>query len=239
MSDLSISAIRTALKKNRGALAAWFLALILTGALAFGGLFSKIDRDLYDLLLLIKVRYFPLALNAQIIHADLNDSSEARLGSELDTRRAFADFLTVLGSYNSRVAFDFIFRGPAAADGAFAEAARAANLCIMAAAPVEEAYANFAYDTLGPEERDLLAANVWRIKEYGKNTIPRARTFILSDYTISSSATQLAHIGVLPDNDGVFRRTPLFYRWEDGLVPAISLAVAVKELGIDPADIEF
>jgi adenylate cyclase len=109
----------------------------------------------------------------------------------------------------------------------------------MAVVPVEEEYANFAYDTLKPEERALLKANVWHIREYGKNTIPRARTFILSDYTISSSASQLAHIGVLPDGDGVFRRTPLFYRWEDGFIPAISLAVAVRELGIEPGDIEF
>jgi adenylate cyclase len=239
MSEPSISAIRANFGKNRAALAAWFPALILTGLLAFGGLFPKIDRDLYDLLLRIKVRHFPVALNAQIIHADLNDSSEARLGSDLDTRKAFADFLTVLGSYNARVAFDFIFRTPAAGDTAFAEAARAASLCIMAVVPVEEKYANFAYDALGPEEKALLRANVWRIKEYGKNTIPRARTFILSDYTISSSATQLAHIGVLPDGDGVFRRTPLFYRWEDGLIPAISLAVAVRELGIEPGNIEF
>jgi adenylate cyclase len=225
--------------KNHAVLAAWFLALILTGILALGGLFPKIDRDLYDLLLLIKVYYFPLALNAQIVHADLNDSSEVHLGSDLDTRKAFADFLTVLGLYNARVAFDFIFRSPAAGDYAFAEAARAAKLCIMAVVPVEEEYANFAYDTLKPEERALLRTNIWHIKEYGKNTIPRARTFILSNYTVSSSASQLAHIGVLPDIDGVFRRTPLFYRWEDGLIPAISLAVAVRELGIRPEDIEF
>jgi adenylate cyclase len=239
MSKLSISTIRGEAKKNRGALAAWLLALILTGLLAFGGLFLRIDRDLYDLLLLIKARYFPLALNAQIIHADLNDSSEARLGSDLDTRKAFADFLTVLGSYNARVAFDFIFRSPSAGDYAFAEAARAAKLCIMAVVPVEEEYANFAYDTLTPEEKALLKANVWHIREYGESAMPRAKTFILSDYAISSAATQLAHIGALPDDDGVFRRTPLFYRWEDGLVPAISLAVAARELGIEPADIEF
>ncbi|MDR2785794.1 MAG: adenylate/guanylate cyclase domain-containing protein [Treponema sp.] len=239
MSELSISAIRTKLKKNREALAAWFPALILTGILSFGGFFLRTDRDLYDLLLLIKTRCFPLALNAQIIHADLNDSSEARLGPDLDTRKAFADFLAVLGSYNSRVAFDFVFRAPAAGDSAFAEAARAANLCIMAIVPVEEEYANFAFDALGPGEKALLKANTWHIKEYGKNTIPRAKTFILSNHTISSSATQLAHIGVLPDGDGVFRRTPLFYRWEDGLVPAISLAVAVRELGIKPENIEF
>ncbi|MDR0399341.1 MAG: CHASE2 domain-containing protein [Treponema sp.] len=237
MLKLSISAIRGKWGKNRAPLAAWALALVLT--LAFGGLFPKIDRDLYDLLLLVKVRYFPLALNAQIIHADLNDSSEARLGSDLDTRKAFADFLSVLASYNARVAFDFVFPSPASADAAFAEAARAASLCIMALVPVEEKYANFAYDTLEPREKALLRDNLWRIKERGKNSIPRAKSFILSDYPVSSSAAQLAHIGVFPDKDGVYRRTPLFYRWEDGLIPAISLAVAVRELGIDPGDIEF
>jgi adenylate cyclase len=243
MSKLSISAIKPGpgnkLEKKRALLSAWFAALAVTGLLAFGGLFLKLDRDLYDALLRIKIRYFPEALNDQIIHADLNDSSEARLGSSLDTRRAFADFLAVLGSYNARVALDFIFRIPAAEDAVFAQAARETNVCIMAIVPVEEEYANFAYDTLKPEEKALLRANVWRIKEHGENSIPRARTFILSDYAISSSATQLAHIGVLPDKDGVYRRTPLFYRWEDGLIPAISLAVAVRELGINPADIEF
>jgi adenylate cyclase len=237
MSKLSISAIRGKWEKNRTSLTAWFLALIL--ALAFGGFCRKIDRNLYDLLLLVKVRYFPLTLNAQIVHADLNDSSEARLGSDLDTRKAFADFLSVLSSYNSRVAFDFIFRSPAAWDAALVEAAQEANLCIMALVPVEEKYANFAYDALEPEEKALLRDNLWHIKERGENSIPRAKTFILSDYPISSSATQLAHIGVFPDDDGVYRRTPLFYRWEDGLIPAISLAVAVRELGIDPGDIEF
>jgi adenylate cyclase len=235
----SISAIKKKVEKKQAPLFAWALALILTGLLGLTGAFLKIDRDLYDALLSIKVRYFPEALNAQIIHADLNDSAEARLGPGLDTRKAFADFLSVLASYNALVAFDFIFRTPAAEDAAFAEAARRAKLCIMAVVPVEEEYANFAYDTLKPEEKALLRANIWRIKEHGENSIPRARTFILSDYAISSSAAQLAHIGVLPDDDGVFRRTPLFYRWEDGLIPSISLAVAVWEMGIDPADIEF
>jgi adenylate cyclase len=204
-----------------------------------GGVFRGLDRSLYDALLSLKARRFPLSLNAQIVHADLNDSSEFNLGSDLESRKAFADFLSVLGSCNARVTFDIIFRSPASMDGEFAAAARRAGLCIMAAAPVEEAYANFAYDSLGDKERALLDANVWHIKELGKNTIPRAKTFILSEYEIASAATALAHIGVIPDSDGVYRRTPLFYRWGDGLIPAISLAVAVWELGIDPDEIEF
>ncbi|AEF81022.1 adenylate/guanylate cyclase domain-containing protein [Leadbettera azotonutricia] len=232
MSEPSPSAVK-------GPLCAALAALVLSAVLGALGLFATIDRGIYDLLLSAKIRYFPLALNSQIIHADLSDSSEVRLGESLGSRGAFADFLNVLGSYNARVAFDFIFRTPAAEDAAFAEAARSASLCIMAIAPVEMEYANFAYDSLTSEEKALLSSNVWHIREHGKNNIPRARTFILSDYPISSAAAELAHIGVLPDSDGVYRRTPLFYRWEDGLIPAISLAVAVRELGIDPSAIEF
>jgi len=52
-------------------------------------------------------------------------------------------------------------------------------------------------------------------------------------------ATQLAHISIEPDKDGIYRRTPLFYAWEDGYIPVISLATACNELGIDGNDIEI
>jgi adenylate cyclase len=243
MSKPSTSATKTRASKAGGSHAApgavWACALVMGFLLLAGGVFRKLDLSLYDTLLALRVRHFPLALNAQIIHADLNDSSEFSLGGDLESRKAFADFLSVLASCNARVTFDFIFRSPALMDREFAEAARQAGLCIMAAAPVEEEYANFAYDSLSPEEKALLNANVWHIKEMGENTIPRAKTFILSEYEISSAATALAHIGVIPDHDGIYRRTPLFYRWGDGLVPAISLAVAVWEMGINPEEIEF
>jgi len=56
---------------------------------------------------------------------------------------------------------------------------------------------------------------------------------------LGERATQLAHISIDPDPDGIYRRTPLFYRWEDGLVPAISLAAALRELGVDGDEIEI
>jgi adenylate cyclase len=225
------------IKKHYPLLLGGGLCLLMLLALAPSGCFSAIDRGLYDLLLRVKISRFPRPLNPRIIHIDLNDSAEAALGEELDTRRPFADLLRTLNSVDAKTAFDFVFPSRASADGEFARAAGGEG--IFALVPVEEKYANFAYDHLEDRERELLSRRLWRIKEYGEGDIPRARSFVMSNYELSASAGGLAHIGVITDTDGVYRRTPLFYRWEDGLIPALSLALAVKELGVNPEDIEF
>ncbi|MDR0668653.1 MAG: adenylate/guanylate cyclase domain-containing protein [Treponema sp.] len=213
------------------------LSLIILFFFFASGLCAGIDRALYDLLLTYKIRLFPRPLNPRIIHVDLNDSAEAALGEALDTRRPFVDLLSVLNSLNAKIAFDFVFPSRSSADGDFAAAARKGS--IFALVPVEEKYGNFAYDRLGSRERELLSRHVWHIKEYGNGTIPRARTFFMSNYDISSAASQLGHIAVSNDSDGVYRRTPLLYRWEDGVIPAVSLAMVVQELNINPDNIEF
>jgi adenylate cyclase len=212
------------------------ICLLLFLALSPTGCFRAFDRGLYDLFLRAKIRCFPRPLNPRIIHVDLNDSAEAALGEELGTRRPFADLLSVLNSLGAKTAFDFVFPSQAAGDGEFA---RAAGEGVFAAVPVEEQYANFAYDRLGDGERRLLSGRVWHIKEHGEGDIPRARSFVMSNHEISSAAGGLGHIGVTIDSDGVYRRTPLLYRWDDGVIPALSLALAVRELGVKPADIEF
>jgi adenylate cyclase len=207
-------------------------------ALAPSGCFRAADRGLYDLLLAVTIRRFPRPLNPRIIHVDLNDSAEAALGEALDTRRPFADLLATLNSVHAKTAFDFVFPARSSGDGEFARAAGEGG-GIFALVPVEERYANFAFDHLGGRERELLSRHLWHIREYGEGTIPRARSFVMSTYELSASAGGLGHIGVTADADGVYRRTPLFYRWEDGVIPAISLALAVQELGVRPEDIEF
>jgi adenylate cyclase len=227
------------IRKNYPPLIAGAFTLIFLFFLSSSGLFESLDRGLYDLFLTCKIRWFPQPLNPRIIHVDLNDSAEMALGETLDTRQPFADLLRVLNSVNAKTAFDFVFPSRASADGEFAKAAREGGMGVFALVPVEEKYANFAYDRLSGRERELLSRHVWHIREYGEGSVPRARTFVMSNYAISSAADQLGHIAVASDPDGVYRRTPLLYRWEDGVIPAISLAMAVRELGIKVEDIEF
>jgi adenylate cyclase len=212
--------------------------LLLT-ALYAAGLFTFLDRALYDHLLTSRVTGNPRPLNPQIIRVDLNDRAEHNLGERLDSREAFAALLSVLGDFDAQVAFDFIFRASTPYDGAFAAVSRRVEVLIQSVVPVEAEYENFSFGNLSAEELTILRKSLWHIKERGNARIPVARTFIMSNPEIAGAASQLAHIGIRADVDGVYRRTPLFFRWEDGLIPSLSLAIAVMELGVDPEEIEL
>ncbi|MDR1507268.1 MAG: adenylate/guanylate cyclase domain-containing protein [Treponema sp.] len=225
--------------KNHGQLYAFAASLVVVFLLALTGLFSHIDSGVYDIVLRLKVKIHPVPLNPRIIRVDLNDSSEYELGDALNSREAFGDLLTVLGDCGAKPVFDIIFRQTSQNDAFVAETASISGNTVLAVIPVPEVLANFAHDDLSSTERELLTKHLWHIKEYGINSIPSARTFIMSNPEIASAADRFGHIGVEADSDGVYRGTPLFYRWEDGVIPSLALAAVVAELGIDPSKIEF
>jgi len=207
-------------------------------ALLWSGFFSYLDTAVYDFFLGLKVNHSPRALNPQIIPIDLNDKSEMVLGERLDDRAAFGDLFSIIGYSNAQVALDFIYRGERANDRYMLEAASKLKALFIAVIPVPEGRENVSYRGLSPEESALLREHIWRPKEFGAGNVPRAGTFLMPFLEFGQMATQLAHISIDPDPDGIYRRTPLFYAWEDGLVPAISLASALWELGVDGNDIE-
>ncbi|MDR2313093.1 MAG: adenylate/guanylate cyclase domain-containing protein [Spirochaetaceae bacterium] len=206
--------------------------------LGFSGIFSRLDRGLYDRALRFNIAVRPVPLNPRIIRVDLNDSSERELEEAINSRAAFADLVSVLADCGTDAAFDFVFRGKSPHDKAIAAASQWMNHFVLAAVPVPKENGSLAYTNMSEDETRLLQKQLWHIKEDGKGTIPEAAGFILPSREITEAAI-LGHIGVEHDDDGLYRRTPLFYRWKDGLVPAFALAMAAAELGIDPADIEF
>jgi adenylate cyclase len=227
--------------------------LMLIAVLSPTGFFPLIDRGIYDRFLVIKANRYPTPPSPRIVPVDLDDTSVYELEEAIDSRRAFADLLRVLDDCASAVALDFVFRNPLdgkenspdspspAADGD-AELVRAAAKTrglVLAVIPVPEKLANFSHGNLDEASRTLLRKNLWHIREMGKSAVPEARSFIMSFPALSETAAQLGHIGVQQDSDGVFRKIPLFYRWEDGFIPSLALATAVLELGVDPSSIEF
>jgi adenylate cyclase len=226
-------------KKRPVPLPSLALSCIAFGILLLSGFYHSIDINLYDICLRLKIQFDPLPLNSRIIRIDLNDSSEKELEEAVNSRLAFADLVDFLNLCGSQAAFDIIFRNTGPHDKAIADAALGMETLILSAAPVPEAYSHFSHENLSPGEQGILAQSVWHIKEHGKGTIPRAGTFIMSNPAVSASAAHIVHIGVEADKDGVYRRTPLFYRWGDGVIPALSLSMAAAALRIDPAQIEF
>ena len=224
------------LPSSLGCLCITFLILL---TLWVGGFFPYFDTALYDFFLGQRIKHNPKALNPQIIPVDLNDKSEMNLGERLGDRSAFGDIFAVLAYSRAQVALDFIYRGERDKDAEMLEAAARLPALFIAVIPVPEGRENVSYSELSPEERALLQRYIWRPKEFGTGNIPRAGTFLMPFLDFGELATQLAHISIDPDSDGIFRRTPLFYAWEDGFIPAISLASALWKLGIDGNDIEI
>ncbi|MDR0758643.1 MAG: adenylate/guanylate cyclase domain-containing protein [Treponema sp.] len=233
------------LSDTKTVLAVVFLTLLVSLALSLTPLFPFFDRFLYDSFLKIKVSRYPELLNPRIVPVDLNDSSENELRESINSRAAFADLLRVLGDYASSAVLDFVFKnplgenGPSPAELDLIQAAAGMKSLVLAVIPIPEKLANYSYNDLDQQSREILKRNLWHIREMGANSIPTARSFILSFPAFSEKASQLGHIGVEHDKDGVYRKTPLFYRWEDGLIPSLALAAAVRELRVDPRSIEF
>jgi adenylate cyclase len=232
---LKLSALIT--KRLPSILCCLGLAFLFLFALSWGGFFPYFDTALYDFLLGQKIKSSPRALNPQIIPIDLNDKTEKILGGRLNDRSAFADLFSVISYSRAQVALDFIYRGEREQDKYLLEAAAALKALFIAVIPVPEG--RDAYLELTPDEKELLRSHLWRPKEFGAGNIPRAGTFVMPFLELGRQASQLTHIGIDPDTDGIFRRTPLFYAWEDGLIPAISIAAALQELGVDGNDIEI
>jgi len=214
------------------------ITFVLLLALWGGGFLSYVDTVLYDSFLAQKIKYNSRALNPQIVPVDLNDKSEMNLGKRLDDRSAFGDLFSVLADSRGQVVMDFIYRGERTQDASMLEAAAKIPKLVTAVIAVPESK-EIIFPEMSPEQKTLLRKNLWRPKVFGKGTIPRAGTFIMPFPELGEMANQLAHITIEPDSDGIYRRTPLFYAWEDGFIPAISLASALLELGVDGNDIEI
>ena len=226
------------IKKLPASLACLGLTFLLLLGLWGSGFLSYSDTALYDFLLGLKARYNPRPLNPQIIPVDLNDRSEMNLGARLNDRSAFGDIFSVMAHSGAQAALDFIFQGERDKDQAMLNAAARLKGIFVGLVAVPEGRENISYRELTGEEKNLLRKHLWKPKQYGEGSVPRAGTFIMPFMGLGEYATQLAHLSVEPDSDGIYRRTPLFYAWEDGLVPAISLAAALWELGINGNDIE-
>jgi adenylate cyclase len=208
-------------------------------ALARSGLAEKGDTALFDVLMNLRVRFGMARTNRQIIPIDLNDRTAALLKNELDTRRAFADALYVLYETNTRPVFDFLFFESRAGDAEFALNIREHGEVILAVIAVAET-GNTLHRDLTEEEIEVLRKNLWRVSGAEDYAIPRARTFFMPAPELASAAARLAHVNMQPDADGIYRRVPLLYAWNDeGYIPSLPLAAAAAHLGIDLSRIHF
>jgi len=225
-----------------------FFAAVLSVSAAVVFLLSAVgvtrswDTSVYDYCIKKRVNDNAVGKSPLIAAIDLNDSSIGILGNSIDTREAFADIINVLNDSNASAFLDFLFRHEKSHDDDFVSAIEwAGNTVIAALAVNNEIFSqpNAPYNELTDEERLVFERHVWRINVIKEGKIPEARSFLLPLPSITEAAAQIALINVEPDNDGIFRRVPLLYKWEDGFLPALSLAAGALYWGIPPETIKL
>ncbi|HPS57267.1 MAG TPA: adenylate/guanylate cyclase domain-containing protein [Spirochaetota bacterium] len=214
-----------------------FIAVIIFSVL---GAWEGIDRNFSDFLMRIRIENYPLPMSPRIIPVDLNDSAERNLGDRVDNRQAFVDLFTVLGEGQLSGGMDFLFKGKKvdSIDKAMAAAEHKMNSLVLAVVPIPADLTKFSGKDLSPEEKQVLRSNLWHPGINEPGTIPVAVTFLMPSYELAAGASYLGHITVTQDSDGLYRRVPMLYRWEDGYIPSLPLALAAAELKIDTHQVE-
>jgi adenylate cyclase len=240
MSKSSDSIIKAARPGTWGSLlpAALFLAIVLLSAF---GAWRRPDRWISDRLVKARIVNAPLRQSARIFSVDLNDSAERNLGARLDNRQAFADLFKLMADGQLEGGMDFLFQKDKdpGIDRLMAEqAAKIAGL-VLAVVPVPAELSQFTGRKNDAAEREIIRKRLWHPRVDGPGDIPLASTFILPITGLARNAASLGHIAILPDDDGLYRRIPLFYRWEDGYLPAYALALAARQLNVDTGKVEI
>ena len=181
----------------------------------------------------------PAPLSPRVFPVDLNDSAERNLGSAVDSRAAFVELIRMLGEGKLVGGLDFLFAGgkDSASDEAMVNAAADMDALVLAVVPVDPGVTRFSGAKLGAAETAALRAALWHPRVLNAGRIPVAETFLMPFPALAQASQHLAHIGIRPDPDGLYRKTPLFFRWEDGYVPSLPLALAAVALKIDPSEV--
>lgn len=220
-----------------------FLFVVLIGILSFTAVFDKADTFFYDLLLKVKCAVSPQEQTSKIVPVVITDNTELLIPEKLSNREVFTDFLNIVKNMQTQGAklsesFDFMFASAKNAedDKVFSQAAGNTN-GVFVVAPITVAQNNFSGVLMTETEESSLSKNLWFPQVLNAGKIPTAARFLLPIEQLASDASHLAHVGVTSDADGVFRRIPLFYAWNGGYVPTLSLAVFADFYSIDTSQI--
>jgi len=208
--------------------------------IGFAGFFQRIDTAVYDRVLTHKVKHAPLTLNPTIMPVDLNDRAERNLGELIDTREAFADLFQFLeeGELLARLVagLDFIFPRfmDPEMDRRMASSAASMERLVLSAHPLTKE-SNYSGEPLDEEDLRILRRHLWDPEIRNPGTIPEAVFFTVSNRNMNENVSPpgMGHVYMKADSDGVFRKTPLFVRWENRYMPSLPLAIAAVSFGID------
>ncbi len=177
-----------------------------------------------------------------LIHVVVTDDTRAALGLTSWDRRVFGQVLELLGESGARtIACDVFFRDASTArnDAPLLAAVRASPSVVLPVLVYLEERPDAGDDPAAAAPRNPSAPRLLihpTVKRDGRP--PEGEDTVFPFPELSAVAAAFGHIGAPPEPDGVNRRVPMLYRFQDGYVPSLSLAAAMQYFGVTEAGIE-
>jgi adenylate cyclase len=207
-------------------------------------LLDQLELKTYDM----RLRALPKTPPQHVTIAAIDEKSLARLGRWPWSRATFAELVQRLDELGAKViAFDVFFseRESARADAQFARAVAASGKVVLGTVFLlnREEARHLGAARLEAAMRSIAPQAIANVRAAGdaRPEFPMEEPYgVLANIAeLQASAAHTGHINVLPDIDGVIRRTPLVLRHDGRYFPAFDVQVARAFLGGPPLSIEL
>jgi len=210
----------------------------------FPGVFDTLDLRVRDYA--FQARYQLLGggkVYHQLVHVDINDSTKREIEPHEWDHSADAKVVNVLTELNvGAIAYDIVFSEPTEAeeDQDLIDAVSGSKRVyfpVVMRRKGDNRGRSVSPQTASDEE-EFMKDQVWKPKVSWEGNPLSAPGIILPFRELRGHEKGIGHINASPDRDGVHRRLPLLYRYNDGYVPSLTFRMVCDYVQVAASDIE-
>jgi len=177
--------------------------------------------------------------DSTIVHVDISDQSFEKLENTYLNRFQYARVVRNLAEMKTHLQmWDFVFPGKTykGEDSTFIAAVRdGRNVYFGLAFDVSTQYRTAPRMLLSKRTDQYLASSKWTIKVEGDAAdIPAVRQARITFPDLAEASRGVGFLNMDSDRDGVYRRVPMLFRYEDGYFPSFVFRAACDYLGVTP-----
>ena len=224
------------MSRSSGSILRLVMALVIGGGVALVYLFVPDVTawvDSFELDGLIETRLRPPAVDPRLVLLEIDDDSLGELGGWPFPRSVYARMVRALTKAGAKcVAFDVLFtdRSDPSEDDAFVKAVTGFNVVLPLDAESEN---------LQPEQlEEILASSTIMASSHSEGRFEDLSVFSPPFPDLAAAASGLGHVILVSDQDKTYRRIPLLLEGPDGLIPSLSLRLAMTAFDVTPDQVE-
>jgi len=225
------------MKRSSGSV--WRVLTSLAIGIAVALVYLRVDTvafqaDSLALDSLTATRLSPGTVDPRLVLLEIDDDSLADLGGWPLPRSVYARIVSALEAAGAKcIAFDILFTERSENpqdDAAFVDAVSRFNVVL----PIEADSVNVEMD----KQREILDTSIILAPPDAEVRFEDLSVLSPPFAELAFAASGLGHVMLPPDRDDVTRRVPLLRKGPDGLIPSLSLRLAMNALNVTPDQVE-